>query len=132
VRPTFPQRSDAVRATFAPRDETRGVSSTALRRTSATGGREPVVGSTVWAVVHPIGPPPTDGTSDERVVSVMGEVNGVLLDAPGWGYAQVWSTRELCLEHAWSMQCLGRRCYEGLEVRQVRVVGPTSFRLTSS
>ena len=68
-------------------------------------------------------------TPDERWVSVMGEVNGARLDAPAWGYAQVWSTEELCREHAWSMQCVGRRFYEGLEVRRVRVVGAALFRL---
>ena len=81
--------------------------------------------------MHPIGPPPPDGIADERFVSVMGEVHGALLDAPGWGYAQVWSTQELCREHAWSMRCVGRRFYEGLEVRAVSVVGPTLFRLAS-
>ena len=89
---------------------------------------DPVVGSLVWAVVHPIGPAPL-GSPDERFVSVMGEVNGARLDAPGWGYAQVWSSEELCREHAWSMQCVGRRFYVGLEVRRVRVVGPALFRL---
>ncbi len=83
----------------------------------------------VWAVVHPIGPPPAEGEPDERWVSVMGEVNGARLDAPGWGYAQVWSTEALCRAHAWSMQCVGRRFYEGFEVRRVRVVGPALFRL---
>ncbi|WP_426592862.1 hypothetical protein ACPPVS_13985 [Cellulomonas sp. McL0617] len=96
---------------------------------SALHHRLPVPGSTVWAVVHPIGPLPTDGAADERFVSVMGEVNGARLDAPGWGYAQVWSSEELCRRHAWSLQCVGRRFYEGLEVRRVLVVGPALFRL---
>ena len=126
MRRTFHQRSDDVRLVFAAGDQTRVMSTTAPAGTRLG---DPVVGSIVWAVVHPIGPVPLDGSADERFVSVMGEVNGARLDAPGWGYAQVWSSEELCREHAWSMQCVGRRFYEGLEVRRVRVVGPALFRL---
>ena len=92
----------------------------------------PVVGSTVWAVVHPMGDAPAPGEPDDRWVTIMGEVNGVRLDTPAWGYAQVWSTEALCREHAWSMQCVGRRFYGDLDVRRIRVVGPSIFRLATA
>ena len=44
----------------------------------------------------------------------MGEVMGVLLDTPGWPHGQVWSSEELCREHAWARHVVGRRT--GFEV----------------
>ena len=48
---------------------------TSPRLHDAADDHQPQVGSTVWAVVHPIGPVP-DGP-DDRWVLVMGEVMGV-------------------------------------------------------
>ena len=93
---------------------------------SAADHHEPILGSTVWAVCHPIGEPPTIGP-DLRWVAVMGEVMGVLLDKPGWPHGQVWSSEQLCREHAWARHVAGRRT--GFEIHRISVVTPTLFRL---
>ena len=102
---------------------------TSPRLHDAADDHQPQVGSTVWAVVHPIGPVP-DGP-DDRWVLVMGEVMGVRLDTPGWPNGQVWSSEELCRQHAWSRHVLGRRHHTGFEVRRLEVVTPTLFRLAT-
>ena len=89
---------------------------------------EPVLGSTVWAVAHPIGTPPSVGP-DLRWVAVMGEVMGVLLDTPEWPHGQVWSTEQLCRELAWAGHVVGRRT--GFEVHRIEVVTPALFRLAT-
>ena len=93
---------------------------------SAADHHEPVLGSTVWAVAHPIGTPPSVGP-DLRWVAVLGEVMGVLLDTPQWPHGQVWSTEQWCREHSWARHVVGRRT--GFEVHWIEVVTPTLFRL---
>lgn len=99
---------------------------TADRLYDAADHHQPEVGSTVWAVAHPIGALPDDGP-DQRWVMVMGEVMGVRLDTPGWPNGQVWSSEEVCRAHAWSRHVVGRRT--GFEVRRLEVVTPSLFRL---
>jgi len=100
----------------------------ATRLYSAADHHEPIPGSTVWAVACPIGNAPTEGT-DLRWVVVMGEAMGVLLDTPGWPHGQVWSSEELCREHAWARHVVGRRT--GFEVHRIEVVTPALFRLAT-
>ena len=102
--------------------------SDATRLRSATDHHEPIPGSTVWAVAHPIGHAPITGP-DTRWVVVMGEVMGVLLDTPGFPHGQVWSSEELCREHAWARHVVGRRT--GFEVHRIEVVTPALFRLAT-
>jgi hypothetical protein len=96
---------------------------------TATDDHQPEVGSTVWAVAHPIGEVPNG--PDTRWVLVMGEVMGVRLDTPGWPNGQVWSTEELCRTHAWSRHVVGRRRHTGFEVLRLVAVTPTLFRLAT-
>lgn len=96
---------------------------------SATDDHQPEVGTTVWAVAHPIGEA-SDGP-DTRWVLVMGEVMGVRLDTPGWPNGQVWSTPELCRELAWSRHVVGRRHHTGFDVLRLEVVTPSLFRLAT-
>ena len=100
----------------------------ASRLYSAADHHEPIPGSTVWAVAHPIGEAPRTGP-DLRWVAVMGEVMGVRLDTPGWPHGQVWSSEELCREHAWARHVVGRRT--GFEVHRIEVVTPALFRLAT-
>ena len=100
----------------------------ASRLYSAADHHEPATGSTVWAVAHPLGDAPTAGP-DLRWVAVMGEVMGVRLDTPGWPHGQVWSSEELCREHAWARHVVGRRT--GFEVHKIEVVTPALFRLAT-
>ena len=95
---------------------------------SAADHHEPVIGSTVWSIAHPIGEVMTG--PDTRWVAVMGEVKGVLLDTPGWPHGQVWTTEQLCREHAWSRHVVGRRT--GFEIHRLEVVTPSLFRLATS
>ena len=98
----------------------------ATRLYSAADHHEPIP-------VRPSGPSPTRSATppsigpDLRWVAVMGEVMGVLLDTPGWPHGQVWSTEELCREHAWARHVVGRRT--GFEVHRIEVVTPALFRL---
>ncbi|WP_315095397.1 hypothetical protein [uncultured Cellulomonas sp.] len=96
---------------------------------SAADDHRPVVGTTVWAVAHPIGEAP-DGP-DRRWALVMGEVMGVRLDTPDWPNGQVWSSEALCREHAWSRHVVGRRHLTGFDVLLLDVVTPTLFRIAS-
>ncbi len=95
---------------------------------STTDHHRPTIGSTVWAVAYPLASGPI---TDERWVLVMGEVMGVRLDSPDWPHGQVWSTEELCRQHAWSRHVIGRRGYTGFDVRRLDVVTPTLFRLAA-
>ncbi|KQY22914.1 hypothetical protein ASD16_09895 [Cellulomonas sp. Root485] len=100
----------------------------ASRLYSAADRHEPIPGSIVWAVAHPLGEVPSTA-QDQRWVAVMGEVMGVLLDTPGWPHGQVWSSGELCREQAWARHVVGRRT--GFEVHRIEVVTPALFRLAT-